>query len=236
MKTMRSYLTFGSAVLGWSVATVVALVCGSCQSGGSTTASGHAAVLPSDMVLYQESARRAETGYRLAGYIRTGGFCQSARRQGIRLLACKPIVPAARRFRDSARRRKVHAPDHVLQGPDHVSRAQALRDQLKATTHDNKWYIVHATDKSTVYYGFYKEINHDTHEGQSAQRDREFLSSLQTATGDLPLGAYPLCPRDHQRSARPRGMGSRQNRADIRALLVAADCLLHRRWPRGTSR
>lgn len=81
-----------------------------------------------------------------------------------------------------------------LQGPDHVTRAQSLRDQLKETTHDNKWYIVHTTDKSTVYYGFYKDVDRASRDGQAAQRDRDFLAGLKTATGDSPLETIHFVP------------------------------------------
>jgi hypothetical protein len=82
----------------------------------------------------------------------------------------------------------------ALDGPDHVVRAKTLREQLKAATQDNKWYIVHAEDKSTIYYGFYREIDRQSKEGQAAQRDRDYLASLKTAEGDSPLSLVHFDP------------------------------------------
>src|ERR1700734_2976972 len=43
-----------------------------------------------------------------------------------------------------------------IAGPDHLERSRALRQLLIQSTPMKDWYVIHATDQSTLYYGFYR--------------------------------------------------------------------------------
>ncbi len=81
-------------------------------------------------------------------------------------------------------------------GPGHGERAKRLKDDLAATTHLTKWYVVHEDDKSLIYYGFYKSIERGTSEGQAAHADRAALQNSQTASGAAPLRLASFKPID----------------------------------------
>jgi hypothetical protein len=83
-----------------------------------------------------------------------------------------------------------------LGGPGHGERAKMLKDTLAASTGLTRWYVVHEDDKSLVYYGFYRTIDHTTQEGMEAQRDRATLQSSTTSSGDHPLQLASFRPVD----------------------------------------
>jgi len=69
---------------------------------------------------------------------------------------------------------------------DHLARARAMRDHLLRTTGMPDWYIVHSEGHTTLYYGFYREINDriDKAEAARAQADRKAIAALtDPATG-----------------------------------------------------
>lgn len=75
----------------------------------------------------------------------------------------------------------------AFEGPAHVEQARGARDQLKAATNSNKFYVVHEETKSTIYYGFYKEIDSSSNGSKQAQADKDYLKSLKTTDGQSPL-------------------------------------------------
>jgi hypothetical protein len=75
----------------------------------------------------------------------------------------------------------------VVGGPGHIQRAKQFKAELAEETKSNKWYVVHEEDKSTIYYGFYRTIDHGTKEGAIAQADRAGLANLKNRAGESPL-------------------------------------------------
>jgi hypothetical protein len=75
----------------------------------------------------------------------------------------------------------------VVGGAGHVERAKNLKDRLAAATHSNKWYLVHDDEKSTIYYGFYRDIQRGTPDGNIAQADRLTLANMKNQSGEAPL-------------------------------------------------
>lgn len=69
---------------------------------------------------------------------------------------------------------------------DHLARARAARDHLLRTTGMRDWYIVQSEGHTTLYYGFYREIDDrvDKAEAARAQADRKAIAALiDPATG-----------------------------------------------------
>jgi hypothetical protein len=75
----------------------------------------------------------------------------------------------------------------VVGGPAHSEQARQLKARLAEVTHSSKWYVVHDDEKSTIYYGFYRTIDHGTREGDQAQADRRHLMEYKNSAGESPL-------------------------------------------------
>jgi hypothetical protein len=73
-------------------------------------------------------------------------------------------------------------------GPDHQVVATQVRDLLRANTSFQKWYVVHADDQSTLYYGFYRTLDtkdsDDAAEGQRAIGDLNAIRTLHDSRGN----------------------------------------------------
>jgi len=58
-------------------------------------------------------------------------------------------------------------------GPNHVSQARAMRDELVRLTRLRDWYIVHGENETTLYYGFYREIDERIDAGEAARKQAD---------------------------------------------------------------
>jgi hypothetical protein len=79
----------------------------------------------------------------------------------------------------------------AVAGPDHVARANALKEQLIEVTHLKPWHVIHQEDQSVLYYGYYKTINDpkDKKETTRAKNDRQTIADLKDAAGNKVFGA-----------------------------------------------
>ena len=77
----------------------------------------------------------------------------------------------------------------TLPGEGHVPRSTQLRDQLVRGTGMRDWYVVHAQDESTLYYGHYRAIDReeDAKEAARARADREKIDAMVDAQGGRPF-------------------------------------------------
>jgi hypothetical protein len=67
--------------------------------------------------------------------------------------------------------------------PTHVQDSRDAQHVLLETTKMNKWYIVHASDHSTLYYGFYRTIDQrDPKDGAEGKRAIDDLNAIRTIT------------------------------------------------------
>lgn len=82
----------------------------------------------------------------------------------------------------------------AFDGPAHIEQARGAREQLKAATNSSKFYVVHEETKSTIYYGFYKEIDSSSNGSKQAQADKDYLKSLKTTDGQSPLSMVYFTP------------------------------------------
>jgi len=70
----------------------------------------------------------------------------------------------------------------------HVQDSRDVQRLLGQVTNMKKWYVVHAADHSTLYYGFYRSINprdpKDGAEGQRAIDDLNTIRQMQDSEGN----------------------------------------------------
>jgi hypothetical protein len=75
-----------------------------------------------------------------------------------------------------------------------VQDARLAQQQLIATTKFKKWYVVHAADHSTLYYGFYSSIDpHDTKNGVEGQRAIDDQNSIRELVSSEGTRVFPEC-------------------------------------------
>ena len=78
-------------------------------------------------------------------------------------------------------------------GPDHAQQSRLVVQQLRANTTLKDWYVVHKSDSSTLFYGFYRTIDtrdpKDAKEGQRAIKDLNAVRSMADSTGFHPFSA-----------------------------------------------
>ncbi len=74
----------------------------------------------------------------------------------------------------------------AISGPNHINQAKTLRQQLIQITGMRDWYTVQSQGQTTLYYGFYREVNEqiDPKEGTRAQNDRRRIAALTSTNGD----------------------------------------------------
>lgn len=77
----------------------------------------------------------------------------------------------------------------TLQGPGHVERAKAMKDELVRTTGMNDWHVIHQSDASVLYYGYYRTFNDpsDPRETQRARADHRRINAIEDASGNRPF-------------------------------------------------
>src|SRR5438105_2620566 len=81
----------------------------------------------------------------------------------------------------------------IIAGPDHVERSRQLRQALRQGTALKDWYVIHAADQSTLYYGFYRTTDprdsHDSKEGARAIGDLNTIRAMVDTNGFRPFSA-----------------------------------------------
>jgi hypothetical protein len=80
--------------------------------------------------------------------------------------------------------------------PTHVQDSREAQQTLLQATDLKKWYIVHAADHSTLYYGFYRTMDprdpNDGAEGQRAINDLNTIRAIQDSAGNRLFSASLL--------------------------------------------
>jgi hypothetical protein len=76
-------------------------------------------------------------------------------------------------------------------GPAHVELAKRVKEELAQQTGLRGWYIVHQSDRSTLFYGYYKEID-----DANMRRDRLAIESLEDRSGNRIVRAAIAVPVD----------------------------------------
>jgi hypothetical protein len=73
----------------------------------------------------------------------------------------------------------------AFNGPGHAENARAVRDQMLRQTKLGDWYIVQTAGSSTLYYGYYREIDEKTDAAEAARAaaDRRAIGALTDAAG-----------------------------------------------------
>lgn len=76
----------------------------------------------------------------------------------------------------------------TISGPDHVERANRIKQQLVSQAPLKDWYVIHQDGQSTLYYGFYKSFDDPKDaDAQRAQRDRRTIDALTDQLGNRPF-------------------------------------------------
>jgi hypothetical protein len=80
--------------------------------------------------------------------------------------------------------------------PTHIPDTDRLKNQLIRSTGLKDWYVIHGSDQSTLYYGFYKTYSDDNQplEKKRAQSDRAAISKLRDHNGDAPFAGCGFQP------------------------------------------
>jgi hypothetical protein len=76
-------------------------------------------------------------------------------------------------------------------GPAHVEIANRAKQELAQLSGMRGWYIVHQTDRSTLFYGYYNQID-----DANMKRDRAALEALEDRAGDKIIRAAIAVPVD----------------------------------------
>jgi hypothetical protein len=88
----------------------------------------------------------------------------------------------------------------LIQGPDHVERSRQLRQALRQSTSMKDWYVIHASEQSTLYYGFYRTMDPrdpaDAKEGERAIHDLKTIRAMIDTNGMRPFSASLPVPID----------------------------------------
>ncbi len=68
----------------------------------------------------------------------------------------------------------------TIGGPDHVAQANDLKENSIRVTHRTEWYVIHARDESSLYFGFYRTTkdSEGAAESRRAHADHDFVTSL----------------------------------------------------------
>lgn len=86
----------------------------------------------------------------------------------------------------------------MFSGADHARAGRAAREYLLNSTKLREWYLVHGANDTTLYYGYYREIDHrvDPAEAGRAQSDRKTVAALTAQNGDRLFRSVLLVPLD----------------------------------------
>jgi hypothetical protein len=76
-----------------------------------------------------------------------------------------------------------------IQGPGHVERSKAMKDELARTTGMKDWHVIHRSDASMLYYGYYRTFNDpaDQRETTRARNDHRRVNAIEDASGNRPF-------------------------------------------------
>jgi hypothetical protein len=77
--------------------------------------------------------------------------------------------------------------------PAHVSEATMLKSRLVQTTGSNDWYVIHTETQSSIYYGYYRDLDNPA-EKKRAEADRTRVGALTDARGNPLLRGNILVP------------------------------------------
>lgn len=79
----------------------------------------------------------------------------------------------------------------AVKGPAHAEGARQAKAGLVAKTGRPDWYVIHGSDESKIYYGFYKAIDardrKDAADGQRATDDLKLVKELRDLNGKQPF-------------------------------------------------
>jgi hypothetical protein len=80
--------------------------------------------------------------------------------------------------------------------PSHVETSRSLKAALVKRTSMREWYILHESNQSRLYYGFYRSFNDkaDAAESSRAQADRKKIDELVDGAGERPFRACQFVP------------------------------------------
>ena len=78
-------------------------------------------------------------------------------------------------------------------GPAHVSEATLLKSRLVQTTGSNDWYVIHTETQSSIYYGYYRDLDNPA-EKKRSEADRTRIAALTDARGNPLLRGSILVP------------------------------------------
>src|SRR5579859_2875001 len=70
-----------------------------------------------------------------------------------------------------------------VDGPAHVSQATMLKSRLVQTTGSNDWYVIHTETDSSIYYGYYRDLEIPA-EKKRADADRVRIAAMTDARGN----------------------------------------------------
>ncbi len=85
-------------------------------------------------------------------------------------------------------------------GPNHMAEARQFKQMLAGATPMKKWYVVHNSDKSTLYFGFYRTfdssdpVNPD--DAKAALADLNSIRVIQDSQGNRPFSTSLPVPID----------------------------------------
>jgi hypothetical protein len=79
----------------------------------------------------------------------------------------------------------------TLRDENHVETSRALKAALIKNTGLREWYILHESDRSRLYYGYYRSISDasDAAETARAQADRKKINEMKDKSGERPFAA-----------------------------------------------
>jgi hypothetical protein len=83
-----------------------------------------------------------------------------------------------------------------LNEPTHVPDADGLKASLVRRTHSDQWYVIHGTDESSLYFGYYKTFTdrNQPAERQRAAQDRVTIAAMQDDNGNFPFARCMFVP------------------------------------------
>jgi len=80
-----------------------------------------------------------------------------------------------------------------IEGPTHVSQATILKSRLVQTTGSNDWYVIHTENDSSIYYGYYRDLDNPA-EKKRAETDRTRIGALLDVRGNPLVRGNVLVP------------------------------------------
>jgi hypothetical protein len=175
-RTMRHLLLLASLSLSLGVV--------SCnENNPSSTADGSQKRLLVPTVASSSSTAAARTGSAGAASPAGGGAVTPAQKKGISPTDAFVDVPAA----PSNAQWTIYCT--TVEGPSHIEQSRDFKRRLAQITGLKDWYIVHGSEESTVYFGFYRSIDDpkDPAESRRAQDDRHRLDAWKDSTGARPF-------------------------------------------------